>query len=93
MTTYEWDDDKEAKNRKEHKVRFTEAAEVLEDVDACTFFDDRFDYDEERFITIGRTRKLNILLVVWCEQINDIIRIISARKANKKEVRDYEKRL
>ena len=54
--------------------------------------DEREDYGEDRYISVGLIKGL-VGVVVYTEQHNDIIRIISARKATKQEVRNYEKRL
>ncbi len=80
-------------NLQKHGVSFEEAKEVFEDPFHISKLDYRFDYFEERWITIGNTKKDNILVVAnmfFDENGDEIIRIISARKANNKERKFYE---
>jgi uncharacterized DUF497 family protein len=79
---YEWDDNKDSANDTKHGIRFDEAKAVFADPLAIEFNDD--ENEEERFIRIGMSRR-GILTVVYCEREEDIIRIISARKATKQE--------
>jgi hypothetical protein len=83
----EWDSKKAISNLKKHGVDFTDAVAVLEDERAITISDDH--PDEERFISIGMDSFSRILVVVftWREPR---IRIISARKATTKEIRQYK---
>lgn len=87
IVEFEWDSQKAISNLKKHGVDFAEAVAVLEDEMAITIPDDH--PDEERFITIGIDSRGRILVVVytWCETR---IRIISARKATAKEIRQYK---
>jgi uncharacterized DUF497 family protein len=87
---YEWDPDKAALNRKKHDVDFADAVGVFEDELAITI-EDHDAEGERRFITIGVDFTLNILVVVYANRVADVIRIISARKATKKERQTYEK--
>jgi uncharacterized DUF497 family protein len=87
---YEWDPDKAASNHKKHCVEFAEAVGVLEDALAITIEDQHVE-GESRFITIGMDFTLQILVVVYASRVADVIRIISARKATKKERQTYEK--
>ncbi|HEY3129364.1 MAG TPA: BrnT family toxin [Acidobacteriota bacterium] len=62
------------------------------DSKSVEFFDPEHSADDSRFIRIGHSAKSRILLIVFCERADaSIIRIISARKATTREVRDYEK--
>jgi uncharacterized DUF497 family protein len=87
--TYEWDPGKAAANLRKHKVSLAEAASVFLDPLAITFSDPDHSDEEEREITIGLSTKQRVLFVSHCER-GDRIRIISARKATKKERFHYE---
>ena len=89
----EWSDEKDTLNVEKHQVSFNEAKEVFLDPMHISKLDHRFDYFEERWITLGRTAKENILVVAnmfFDDNGEEIIRIISARKANQKERIFYE---
>ena len=89
---YEWDPAKAAANLRRHRVSFAEAASVFFDSLELTFSDpDRSD-EEDREITIGFSSRQRMLFVSHCER-GDRIRIISARKATRKERVQYEKRI
>ncbi len=91
---FEWDKEKSVCNLKKHGVSFEEAKEVFEDPFHISKLDYRFDYFEERWITLGSTTKDKILVVAnmfFDENGEEIIRIISARKANQKERIFYER--
>lgn len=85
---FEWDENKNLKNIKKHKVSFKEASTIFADEHLVIFEDVKHSLDEERFIAIGRSLKDNILFVCYCERENDIIRIISARKELSKKERE-----
>jgi uncharacterized protein len=87
-TRIAWDFSKAEENFKKHGVSFEEAATVLFSSDALRFEDDH--HDEERFISIGHSALERILMVVYCYRFEDEIRIISARKATRKERVQYE---
>ncbi len=90
---FEWDEEKSISNLQKHGVSFEEAKEVFEDPFHISKLDHRFDYFEERWITLGSTKKDKILVVAnmfFDENGEEIIRIISARKANQKERKFYE---
>ena len=89
---FDWDENKNKANIKKHKISFEEAKEVFYDDNAILFDDpDHSDY-EERFLIIGRISNLNIYVVSHCYRENDdVIRLISARKATKKEKGIYER--
>ncbi|MDJ0591957.1 MAG: BrnT family toxin [Pleurocapsa sp. MO_226.B13] len=84
---YQWDRNKAATNLNKHGIDFADAVSVFSDELAITIFDERF--EEERFVTIG-TDCFNRILVVVYTLRNDEIRLISARKATRKERRQYE---
>ncbi len=83
---FEWDSKKAISNLKKHGVDFADAVAVLEDERAITIPDDY--NDEERFITIGMDSFGHILMVVYVWRKIQI-RIISARKATTKEIKQY----
>jgi len=88
---FEWDEEKNKKNRKKHGIWFEEAKSVFEDDMAKVFLDEKNASSEERFLIIGNNASGDNLLVVHCYRRNDeIIRIISARKTTKKERGIYE---
>jgi len=90
---FEWSNEKNNLNIVNHQVSFDEAKEVFLDPMHISKLDHRFDYFEERWITLGRTAKENILVVAnifFDDNGEEIIRIISARKANQKERIFYE---
>jgi uncharacterized DUF497 family protein len=88
---FEWDDRKDAENRRKHGVSFEEARTVFCD-DRALLRDDP-DEDEERFVLLGLSATLRTLVVCHCyRERDDVIRIISARKAHKEERAEYERR-
>jgi len=91
---YEWNEEKDRLNQNKHGISFEEAKEVFDDALQISKLDHRFSYFEERWITIGSTSKHKILVVAnlfFTDEGEEIIRIISARKANKQERITYEK--
>ncbi len=88
--TFGWDDKKANSNLKKHGVSFEEAQSVFFDDQAIQFWDEKNSKTEDRFLMLGLSNKLRILLVVHCYRENDsTIRIISARKATKNEMSEY----
>ena len=86
---FEWDGQKSALNRAKHGVSFEEAQEVFEPrVVALEIFDAAHSLTEDRFITIGPIKR-GLVLVVWTEREEDIVRIISARWATESEAARY----
>ena len=86
----EWDENKNIINKKKHKVGFDEAKTVFYDPAALIIHDPDHSKDEERFLIMGLSQTLKVLVVCHCYRENDeIIRIISARKADKDETRKY----
>ena len=89
---FDWDERKNAANKRKHGVSFEEAETVFYD-DRALFDLDPDEKDEDRFVLLGLSAGLRTLVVCHCYREDDsIIRIISARKAHKEERRDYDKR-
>ncbi len=91
---FEWDDNKNKLNFQKHGVTFEDAKTVFDDPLQISKLDHRFSYFEERWITIGATQNLHILVVAnlfFTDDGEEIVRIISARHANIKERAVYEK--
>ncbi|RLM22688.1 hypothetical protein BIY29_11820 [Brenneria alni] len=86
---FEWDGDKAHSNLHKHNVAFEFACEIFFDPDALSVPDNRFDYGEKRYQTIGKASGQILLLVVHTDRFSSI-RLISARKANAKERARYE---
>jgi uncharacterized DUF497 family protein len=87
---FKWDTDKAAENLSKHGVSFDEAKSVFLDEDAVEFYDDEHSEWEDRYLLLGLSKDLNLLLVCHCfKESESIIRIISARKATKKESKHY----
>jgi hypothetical protein len=87
---FTWDENKNKSNIKKHGVSFNEAWTVFNDEFVLLYCDDEHSYNEERFIAIGASALEKILVVCHCYRENDeIIRLISARKADKHESDDY----
>ena len=87
---FEWDKDKSRENKRKHKVSFEEAQTVFLDENAIRFFDPDHSQDEDRFIMLGMSFTLRVLVVCHCYREDDlVIRIISARKADRREQSDY----
>ena len=84
---FDWDDDKAAINISKHNIAFDLAALVFLDENRLTACDNRFGYGEERMITMGQID--NRLHVIVYTEREGVIRIISARKANKREQERY----
>ncbi|HPI41194.1 MAG TPA: BrnT family toxin [Pseudobdellovibrionaceae bacterium] len=92
MIEFEWDNHKNQENRKKHGVWFEEEQQVFDDTNAIMFFDQDHSKSEDRFILLGLSASVRVLVVVYCERHKGkIVRIISARKATKKEMNRYEK--
>lgn len=88
--TFSWDDRKEHENQRKHKVSFQEASTVFTDENARLKHDPEHSRDEDRFVLLGFSAKLRLLVVVHAYRQDDQeIRIISARKAVPKERKQY----
>jgi uncharacterized protein len=86
---FDWDHRKAAKNITKHRVSFDEAKSVFSDPEFITVVDAEHSIDEERYITIGLSGKGRLLILAHTDR-EGIIRIISARKATKREEKFYE---
>lgn len=89
MLEFEWDENKHQSNIGKHSISFPEAATAFKDKYSLCYFDPDHSDDEYRFILIGRSENMNILVISYTER-DDRIRIISARTATKKERSYYE---
>lgn len=91
MIKFEWDLPKATTNLKKHQVSFDEAKSVFYDEFAVQFFDEEHSSSEERFLMLGMSSNSRLLLVCHCERKHgEVIRIISARKATKRESVFYQ---
>ena len=87
---FEWDERKAESNLKKHGVSFEEAKSVFVDEHAKLIDDPDHSEDEDRFVLLGLSGSLRLLLVCHCYRVEGhVIRIISARKASAKESRSY----
>jgi len=90
---FEWDDAKNVANQEKHDVSFEEARELFTSgQDYLEIFDEAHSDVEDRFIAIGPISR-GLVLVVWTERDEDVIRIISARWATKRERQMYAKHM
>ena len=90
---FEWDKRKDTANVRKHGVSFEEARTAFYDENAIQFLDPDHSEDEDRFILLGMSFKLRFLVVCHCfRESETIVRIISARKADRTEERDYWRR-
>ena len=92
MTTlhFEWDEQKAKANIKKHGISFDEAKTVFSDDHARLISDPDHSEDEERFVLLGYSSGLKLLVVCHCYRVDDsVIRIISARKATRHESAIY----
>ncbi|MBE9193540.1 BrnT family toxin [Gloeocapsopsis crepidinum LEGE 06123] len=80
---FEWDEAKNLENIRKHEIDFANVPEMFDNPMLIELYD-RFDYGEDRWIGIGFLGK-GIAVVVWTERQNGVIRIISARRANRYE--------
>ncbi|ARE80324.1 BrnT family toxin [Campylobacter helveticus] len=91
---FEWDEEKNKTNQIKYGISFDVAREIFDDPFTLSFLDERFNYLEERWISIGQSKNDKIIVVAhlfYNEKGEEIIRIISARKATQKERKAYEK--
>ncbi len=87
---FEWDENKDRVNRQKHGISFEEAKTVFYDEWALQSYDPDHSTDEDRFLMLGVSSRLRALVVCHCLKDEAFIRIISARKATKKEADQYE---
>ena len=89
MLIFEWDKKKADQNIRKHGISLEEAATVFGDPFSITIYDPLHSQDENRFVILGTSNKNRVLVVIHTDR-QDRIRIISARKATKKERKQYE---
>jgi uncharacterized DUF497 family protein len=85
---FQWDESKRQINLRKHGIDFADVAQIFDGY-TISVEDGRFDYPETRYITIGMLRSMVIVVVIHTFEEDDIIRIISARKATKHEEKRY----
>jgi uncharacterized DUF497 family protein len=91
---FDWDNPKNLSNKKKHGVSFEEAQSAFHDPNARLISDPDHSEHEDRFILLGISERLRILVVCHCYRQGDaLIRIISARRADRKEIASYEEHL
>ena len=89
---FTWDDLKSRENQRKHGVSFEEAESVFFDEQAREYFDPDHSDDEDRFLLVGRSYRLRMLLVCHCYREGErMIRIISARRATRAERSAYQR--
>ena len=87
---FEWDQNKNEQNQKKHGISFEEARTVFFDENAVEFFDEDHSDWEDRFLLLGLSSRVRILMICHCFREEDsIIRVISARKATRNEQEFY----
>ena len=90
---FEWDEAKNAENKRKHGVSFEEARSVFYDDRALLIEDPDDAHGEDRFVLLGASDAIRRLLVCHCYRQEDaVIRLISARKADRRERAEYERR-
>ncbi len=88
--SFVWDEKKNHVNQRKHGVSFEEARTAFYDENAAVYFDPDHSEDENRFILLGMSFKLRVLVVCrCCREDETTVRIISARRADKREQADY----
>ncbi len=88
---FTWDDEKASENQRKHRVSFDEAKTIFYDENARLQYDPDHSEDEDRFLLLGMSYYLRIIVVCHCYREKDtLIRIISARKATRNEHKQYE---
>jgi uncharacterized DUF497 family protein len=89
---FEWDPQKNRENQRKHGVSFEEAETAFSDNHGLFMSDPDHSEDEDRFILLGLSSALRALVVCHCYREKEVVRIISARKANPSERRQYNRR-
>jgi len=90
--SFTWDDRKSRENQRKHGVSFEEAESVFFDERAREYFDPDHSDEEDRFLLVGRSYRLRMLLVCHCYREDErVIRIISARRATRTERSAYQR--
>lgn len=92
IINFEWDENKNQINQRKHGIDFEEAKTIFYDDNAILFDDPEHSMEEERFLILGISKYENLCIVSHCYRSDDnIIRIISARKATKNEAKIYNR--
>ena len=87
---FEWDPDKDLANDAKHGLSFQEASELFSSkVDCLEIYDELHSLEEDRFIAVGPIRR-GVIVVAYTERQDEVIRIVNARKATKKEREFFE---
>lgn len=90
MYIFDWDENKNKINQRKHGIGFEEASSVFFDERGILFDDPQHSSEEDRFLLLGMSQAANVCIVCHCYREQDtVIRIISARKATKKEADRY----
>ena len=90
---FEWDSVKEKSNIRKHGISFEEARTAFYDENAIQFYDPDHSEEEDRFILLGISFKLRVIVVCHCSRESEnVIRLISARKADRGEEQEYWRR-
>ena len=89
MLLFEWDPNKAKENLETHGISFDEASTAFRDTLSLAIYDPLHSEEEDRFVLIGNSHRNRLLVIVHTERA-DCIRLISARKATKKERKQYE---
>jgi hypothetical protein len=88
---FEWDPAKDETNRKKHGLSFGEASELFKSgIDYLGIYDEEHSDEEDRFVAVGPIRR-GIIVVAYTERDEDVLRILSARMATKRERQRYER--
>lgn len=93
LYNFEWDIEKEKQNKRKHKISFVRATSIFRDPNQISIFDEGHSDNEERWITLGFDKNGVLLVVIHTFKQTELdvdIRIISARKANQTEIKQYE---
>ncbi|MCC6796553.1 MAG: BrnT family toxin [Candidatus Hydrogenedentes bacterium] len=89
---FTWDPKKAHANRQKHGISFEEAQSVFYDENAIEFYDDEHSEWEDRFLLLGISSRLRLLMICHCYRESEgIIRIVSARKATQRESAHYRR--
>ncbi|MDE2886942.1 MAG: BrnT family toxin [Gemmatimonadota bacterium] len=86
---FEWDDNKAASNFTKHRVAFIEAKSIFEDPFHVDFYDPDHSYDEQRYVLVGQSERGRLLIVSYTER-GEVVRLIGAREATRRERESYE---
>ena len=90
--TFEWDENKASRNLTKHGVSFEEACTVFGDPLSRTIADPLHSEDEDRFVILGESHRRRLVVVVFTQRLENI-RVISARRATRRERKDYEEEI